>query len=119
MRETGSDHVWATRDWRQRAFTVGIGGPVGSGKTALVLQLCRHLRDHHSIAVVTNDIFTRGDAEYLTKRDLTATRSAVLSDEQKRAAQRKFGYIAGSWCCAPNEEAKRGAPRAATFMLWH
>ena len=54
-----------------------------------------------------------------TKLDLTATRSAVLSDEQKRAAQRKFGYIAGSWCCAPNEEAKRGAPRAANFMLWH
>lgn len=69
MRETGSDHVWATRDWRQRAFTVGIGGPVGSGKTALVLQLCRHLRDHHSIAVVTNDIFTREDAEYLTKQN--------------------------------------------------
>jgi len=61
--------VWATRDWRQRAFTVGIGGPVGSGKTALVLQLCRHLRDHHSIAVVTNDIFTREDAEYLTKQN--------------------------------------------------
>ena len=69
MRETGSDHLWATRDWRQRAFTVGIGGPVGSGKTALVLQLCRHLRDQHSIAVVTNDIFTREDAEYLTKQN--------------------------------------------------
>ena len=43
----------------QRAFTVGIGGPVGSGKTALVLALCRHLRDSHNVCVVTNDIFTR------------------------------------------------------------
>ena len=43
----------------QRAYTVGIGGPVGSGKTALVLALCKHLRDTHNICVVTNDIFTR------------------------------------------------------------
>ena len=50
---------WSDRDWTQRAFTIGIGGPVGSGKTALVLQLCRRLREQHSIAVVTNDIFTK------------------------------------------------------------
>ena len=43
----------------QRAFTVGIGGPVGSGKTALVLALCKHLRENTAICVVTNDIFTR------------------------------------------------------------
>ena len=43
----------------QRAFTVGIGGPVGSGKTALTLALCRHLRDSYGVCVVTNDIFTR------------------------------------------------------------
>jgi urease accessory protein len=48
---------------------VGIGGPVGSGKTALLLQLCRRLRDKISIAVVTNDIFTREDAEFLTRHD--------------------------------------------------
>jgi urease accessory protein len=53
------------RDYRQRAFTVGIGGPVGSGKTALVLALCRALRDRLGIGVVTNDIFTREDAEFL------------------------------------------------------
>ena len=47
------------RDWNDRAFTVGIGGPVGSGKTALMLALCLALRDEHSIAAVTNDIFTR------------------------------------------------------------
>lgn len=55
------------RNYKQRAFTVGIGGPVGSGKTALVLQLCRHLRDSHNIAVVTNDIFTKEDAEFLIR----------------------------------------------------
>jgi urease accessory protein len=48
-------------------FRVGIGGPVGSGKTALVDRLCKHLRDRHDIAVVTNDIYTREDAEFLTR----------------------------------------------------
>ncbi|SMQ52727.1 unnamed protein product [Zymoseptoria tritici ST99CH_1A5] len=55
------------RDWSERAFTVGIGGPVGSGKTALMLALCHALRDSHSIAAVTNDIFTREDCEFLTR----------------------------------------------------
>jgi urease accessory protein len=44
---------------------VGIGGPVGSGKTALTLELCRRFRDSHSIAAVTNDIYTREDAQFL------------------------------------------------------
>ena len=57
------------RDYAGRAFTVGIGGPVGSGKTALVLALCRHLRDRRSLGVVTNDIFTREDAEFLMRHD--------------------------------------------------
>ncbi|OCT54249.1 Urease accessory protein G [Cladophialophora carrionii] len=55
------------RDFRDRAFTVGIGGPVGSGKTALMLELCLALRKEYNIAAVTNDIFTREDAEFLTK----------------------------------------------------
>jgi len=55
------------RDFRQRAFTVGVGGPVGSGKTALMLQLCLQLRGKMNIAVVTNDIFTREDGEFLTR----------------------------------------------------
>ncbi len=46
---------------------VGIGGPVGSGKTALVEKLCLALRDHLSLAVVTNDIYTREDAEFLVR----------------------------------------------------
>jgi len=48
---------------------VGIGGPVGSGKTALTLALCRALRERLSIAVVTNDIYTREDAEFLTRNE--------------------------------------------------
>jgi urease accessory protein len=57
------------RDYRARAFTVGIGGPVGSGKTALLLALCRALRDEHRLGVVTNDIFTREDAEFLRRHE--------------------------------------------------
>ena len=59
----------ANRDFSRRAFTVGIGGPVGSGKTALLLALCRALRDRLPIAVVTNDIFTREDAEFLMRNN--------------------------------------------------
>lgn len=55
------------RDFKRRAFTVGVGGPVGSGKTALMLQLCRTLRETMNIAAVTNDIFTKEDGEFLTK----------------------------------------------------
>ena len=55
------------RNFRQRAFTVGIGGPVGTGKTALLKALCENLRDAHRLGVVTNDIFTREDAEFLVR----------------------------------------------------
>jgi urease accessory protein len=55
------------RDFNRRAFTVGVGGPVGSGKTALMLQLCLKLGGKMSIAVVTNDIFTKEDGEFLIK----------------------------------------------------
>ncbi len=51
------------------ALRVGIGGPVGSGKTALVLTLCRHLRERYQVAVVTNDIYTREDAEFLVRNN--------------------------------------------------
>jgi urease accessory protein len=48
-------------------FRVGIGGPVGSGKTALVEALCKHLRDSHQIYVITNDIYTKEDQLILTR----------------------------------------------------
>lgn len=51
---------------------VGVGGPVGSGKTALLKQLCLALRDHYDIAVVTNDIYTREDADFLLKHEALA-----------------------------------------------
>ncbi|CEG48630.1 urease accessory protein [Plasmopara halstedii] len=63
------DTAKSDRDWVQRAFTVGIGGPVGSGKTALMLALCRALKDKFSLAAVTNDIFTREDSEFLVRHD--------------------------------------------------
>ncbi len=54
---------------RHGPLRVGIGGPVGSGKTALTLALCRRLRDRYEIAAVTNDIYTREDAEFLVRND--------------------------------------------------
>ena len=51
---------------------VGIGGPVGSGKTALTLALCKALRDTYDIAAVTNDIYTEEDAQFLVKNEALA-----------------------------------------------
>jgi urease accessory protein len=51
---------------------VGIGGPVGSGKTALTLALCKALRDRYDIAAVTNDIYTEEDAQFLVKNEALA-----------------------------------------------
>jgi urease accessory protein len=51
---------------------VGIGGPVGSGKTALTLSLCRALRSRYDIAVVTNDIYTEEDAQFLVRNQALA-----------------------------------------------
>jgi len=59
---------------------VGVGGPVGSGKTALVAALCRELRDELSLAVLTNDIYTTEDADFLR-------RHAVLPDDRIAAVQ--------------------------------
>lgn len=57
------------RNFKKRAFTVGIGGPVGTGKTAWLMQLCKALREKMKIAVVTNDIFTKEDAEFLIRNE--------------------------------------------------
>ena len=51
----------------KRTLRIGVGGPVGSGKTALVAELCRRLGDEYGIAAVTNDIYTREDAEFLMR----------------------------------------------------
>jgi urease accessory protein len=54
---------------RRRVFTLGVGGPVGSGKTALVERLCREFWPAVNLAVITNDIYTREDAEFLARRE--------------------------------------------------
>src|SRR5258706_4747327 len=54
---------------QKQPLRIGIGGPVGSGKTALTLALCRSLRDRYQIAVVTNDIYTEEDAKFLVTHD--------------------------------------------------
>lgn len=69
------------RNWNERAFTVGIGGPVGSGKTALLLAICRKLRDTYNIAVVTNDIFTREDQEFLRKHSALTPETKIRAIE--------------------------------------
>src|SRR6185436_3893924 len=51
---------------------VGIGGPVGSGKTALTLALCKAFRDRYEIAAVTNDIYTADDAQFLARNEALA-----------------------------------------------
>ncbi len=53
----------------RRPVKIGVGGPVGSGKTALIEKLCKNLRDEYNIAVVTNDIFTKEDARILTRAE--------------------------------------------------
>ncbi|HYT68642.1 MAG TPA: urease accessory protein UreG [Vicinamibacterales bacterium] len=63
-----------------KRVTIGVGGPVGSGKTALLDSLCKRLRDRYSIAVVTNDIYTYEDAEFLM-------RSGALPRERIRGVQ--------------------------------
>ncbi|GAA5004268.1 urease accessory protein UreG [Streptomyces hyderabadensis] len=67
-------------DGTRRALRIGLGGPVGSGKTATVAALCRALREELSLAVVTNDIYTREDAEFLL-------REAVLPPERISAVE--------------------------------
>ncbi|WP_432183107.1 urease accessory protein UreG [Streptomyces tendae] len=67
-------------DGSRRALRIGLGGPVGSGKTATVAALCRALREELSLAVVTNDIYTREDAEFLL-------REAVLPPERITAVE--------------------------------
>ena len=59
----------------KKVVKIGIGGPVGSGKTALLDRLCKAMRDHYRVAVVTNDIFTREDMEFLI-------RSEALSEDR-------------------------------------
>jgi urease accessory protein len=57
---------------KKQVLRIGVGGPVGSGKTALLRNLCAQLSNKYNMAVVTNDIYTREDAEFLTKNNALA-----------------------------------------------
>lgn len=57
---------------KHQTLRIGVGGPVGSGKTALLRVLCKTLRAHYDIAVVTNDIYTKEDANFLTRHEALA-----------------------------------------------
>jgi urease accessory protein len=62
---------------QDQALRVGVGGPVGSGKTALVDALCKKMRDDYRLAVVTNDIYTREDAEFLLRSQALAAERII------------------------------------------
>src|SRR4051812_20077089 len=101
----------------KRPVRIGIGGPVGSGKTMLVLRLCQWLRDEMYLTVVTNDIYTREDAEFLVRqdalpadrvlgvetggcphtaiRDDTSMNMAAIADLEKRPPQRQVSLGEG------------------------
>jgi urease accessory protein len=64
----------------KQPLRVGVGGPVGSGKTALLNSLCKRMREHHHIAVVTNDIYTREDAQFLIRHN-ALTEDRILGVE--------------------------------------
>jgi urease accessory protein len=57
---------------KKQTLRIGVGGPVGSGKTALLRELCLNMRDTYNIAVVTNDIYTKEDAKFLTEHEALA-----------------------------------------------
>lgn len=61
------NHTQTTTTQPKQTLRIGVGGPVGSGKTALLRSLCSAMREHYDIAVVTNDIYTQEDAKFLTQ----------------------------------------------------
>src|SRR5260370_34995445 len=93
------------------ALRVGIGGPVGSGKTALMDWLCKRMRGRYEIAAITNDIYTREDAEFLT-------RSGALPPERIRGVE-----TGGCPATTPREDASiqpcGGVPRRQPFSRYH
>ena len=86
---------------------VGIGGPVGSGKTALTLALCKALRDRFDLAAVTNDIYTEEDAQFLVKNDALPP-ERIIGVETGGRQQLAGGTLRGS-------QAQASAPLAALF----
>ena len=86
---------------------VGVGGPVGSGKTALMDLLCKKLRDRYEIAAITNDIYTKWDAEYLVRSGALARRPHRRGGDRRLPAHRHpRGRL---------DQSRRGRRHAAKF----
>ena len=93
---------------------VGVGGPVGSGKTALMDALCKHLRERYDIAAITNDIYTKWDAEYLVRSGAlvadriagvetggcphTAIREDASHEPRRRRRHAARNFPTSTWC---------------------
>ena len=84
----GEPHQHIERPKRHREpdepLRIGVGGPVGSGKTALVAALCRQLRDKLSLAVLTNDIYTTEDADFLRRHAVLADQRIAINADIRR-----------------------------------
>ena len=73
---------------RKQVLRIGVGGPVGSGKTALVDKLCKSMRDEHRIAVVTNDIYTKEDQQFLIRSQALVADRIVWRGDRRMPAYR-------------------------------
>jgi Ni2+-binding GTPase involved in maturation of urease and hydrogenase len=77
---------------KPQLIRIGIGGPVGSGKSTLCIHLCKYLRDRYDMAVITNDIYTREDAEMLIRAD-ALPRNAFSASRPEAAHTPLFATI--------------------------
>lgn len=97
------------------ALRVGVGGPVGSGKTALVDALCKRLRDRLNLAAITNDIYTREDAEFLTRSGALAP-ERILGVETGGCPHTAIREDASINLAAVDEMGRRFADLALLFI---